>query len=236
MVVLAEVEIWHSRPVAPTRRVALGESHLPVDPAPGFGGLLLAGIVADCIGGLDEDLHDDLVRLTRQLQRGDRIPQPRLRHRLQVDLIGLTRSNHRLVGKGESVRFDIHHGAHPAQLLLGAVYAAGRLPVEVRGPVMEGIRKATRWRGQLGPSFVSYLTGGTGTREWPAEAIGDPVAWAMGVLGWNGHGERPERPDVQRRFRELVRAAHPDAGGAAGAAADRIADLAEARRILLAAS
>ena len=95
MVVLAQLEIWHSRPVAPTRRVALGTSKLPVDPAPGFGGLLLGGIVADCIGGLDEDLHDDLVRLTRQLQRGDRIPQPRLRHRLQVDLIGLTRSNHR---------------------------------------------------------------------------------------------------------------------------------------------
>lgn len=234
---LAELEIWHSRPVAPTRRVALGESDLPVDPAPGFGGLLLAGIVADCIGGLDDDLHDDLVRLTRQLQRGDRIPQPRLRHRLQVDQVGLTRSKHRLLGQGEAVKFDIHHGARPAQLLLGAVYAAGRLPVESRGPVMAGIRKAIRWRGQLGPSFVTYLTGTSGTREWPAEAIGDPVAWAMGVLGWAGApDERPDRPDVQRRFRELVRAAHPDAGGAVGAAAGRIADLAEARRILLAAA
>lgn len=212
--------------------MALGESHLPVDPAPGFGGLLLAGIVADCIGGLDADLHEDLVRLTRQLQRGDRIPQPRLRHRLQVDLVGLTRSKHRLLGQGEAVRFDIHHGAHPAQLLLGAVYAAGRLPIEARGPVLQGIRKATRWQGELGASFVGWLTGATGTREWPVEAIGDPVAWAMGVLGMSGAAA--ERPDVQRRFRELVRAAHPDAGGAAGVAADRIADLSEARRILLA--
>lgn len=234
MVVLAELEIWHSRPVAPTRRVALGDSNLPVDPAPGFGGLLLAGIVADCISGLDEDLHDDLLRLTRQLQRGDRIPQPRLRHRFQVDLVGLTRSTHRLLGRGESVRFDINHGARPAQLLLGAVYAAGRLPVEVRGPVMDGIRKATRWRGSVDASFVGYLTGAS-ARDWPAEAIGDPVAWAMGVLGWTGsEPDRPDRPVVQRRFRELVRDAHPDAGGAVGAAADRIADLAEARRILLA--
>jgi hypothetical protein len=34
---LSELEIWHSRPVTPTRRVALGNLVLPVDPAPGFG-------------------------------------------------------------------------------------------------------------------------------------------------------------------------------------------------------
>jgi len=87
----------------------------------------------------------------------------------------------------------------------------------------------------MGPSLVAYLTGGVGTRAWPTEAIGDPVGWALSVLGWTDpKHDRPERPAVQRRFRELVRAAHPDAGGAAGAAADRIAELAEARRILLA--
>ena len=43
--ILAELEVRHSRAIAPTRRVALGELYLPVDPAPGFGGLLLAGIV-----------------------------------------------------------------------------------------------------------------------------------------------------------------------------------------------
>jgi hypothetical protein len=61
------------------------------------------------------------------------------------------------------------------------------------------------------------------------------VGWALSVLGWTEPGvDRPERPAVQQRFRELVRAAHPDAGGAAGVAADRISELAEARRILLA--
>jgi hypothetical protein len=39
---------------------------------------------------------------------------------------------------------------------------------------------------------------------------------------------------VQRRFRELLRAAHPDHGAAHDGAAQRIADLTEARRILLA--
>lgn len=43
---LAELQIWHSRPVTPTRRVALGNLVLPVDPAPGAGGILLAAVVA----------------------------------------------------------------------------------------------------------------------------------------------------------------------------------------------
>ena len=42
--VLAELEAFLSRPVAPTRRVALGSLDLPGDPAPGFGGILLGGI------------------------------------------------------------------------------------------------------------------------------------------------------------------------------------------------
>ena len=43
--VVAEVEIYHSRPIAPTRRVSLGKMHLPTDPPPGFGGILLGGII-----------------------------------------------------------------------------------------------------------------------------------------------------------------------------------------------
>jgi curved DNA-binding protein CbpA len=39
---------------------------------------------------------------------------------------------------------------------------------------------------------------------------------------------------VQDRFRVLVRRAHPDHGGDTAAAAVRLAELAEARRILLA--
>jgi hypothetical protein len=41
---LAELEVWHSRPITPTRRVALGHLVLPTDPAPGFGGLLLGAV------------------------------------------------------------------------------------------------------------------------------------------------------------------------------------------------
>ena len=42
---LAELEIYHSRPFAPTRRLSLGASNLPVDPAPGPGGILLGAVV-----------------------------------------------------------------------------------------------------------------------------------------------------------------------------------------------
>jgi curved DNA-binding protein CbpA len=38
---------------------------------------------------------------------------------------------------------------------------------------------------------------------------------------------------IQRRFRDLLRHAHPDHGGETDAAAQRINDLTEARRILL---
>jgi len=241
MVELAHLEIWHSRPVAPTRRVALGEMDLPVSPAPGFGGLLLAAVVADSIVGLDADLHDDLLRLTRQLERGDRIPQPRLRHRFQVDRVGLSRSHHRLLGHGERIELDLHVGARPAQSLLGAVYAAGQLPSQARGPVMRMIRRAVRWSGAIDGSLIAHLTGSgvaSGPWELPVGAVGDPVRWAMGVLGWPGRsaGGAPAKPEVQRRFRELLRAAHPDSGGHTRDAAERIAELSEARRILLAAS
>jgi curved DNA-binding protein CbpA len=43
----------------------------------------------------------------------------------------------------------------------------------------------------------------------------------------------PTRRDVQQAFRDGLRDVHPDHGGDDADAADRIAELAEARRILL---
>jgi hypothetical protein len=56
--------------------------------------------------------------------------------------------------------------------------------------------------------------------------------WAMEVLGLRA-GMEVERDDVQRRFRRLVRLAHPDHGAGSSGAAERIAELAEAREMLL---
>ena len=126
--ILAELEVYHSRPVAPTRRVAIGHAVLPVDESPGFGGLLLGGIVARYSQALDPELLEELEILTYQVEQGQRIPQPRLRHRLQEDRVGLSRSVHRLQRLPNNrlhLEFEPEHNA-PAQNVLAAVYVAGR--------------------------------------------------------------------------------------------------------------
>jgi hypothetical protein len=233
-VILAELELFHSRPVAPTRRVALGHLDLPSDPAPGFGGLLLGGVVAAHMPRLDPDLFDELNQLTILLERGGRVAQPRLRHRLQTDRIGLTRSVHRLVADGEELVFEFDDKGTAAQQILGAVYAAGLLPFGPRTPVMATIRRAMRWSGKLDNTLVAYLTGLSRDHGWSAEAHRDPMGWALGVLGFTRESGRPGRRAIQRRFRQLLLEAHPDHGGDVGGAATRISELAEARRVLLA--
>ena len=80
-----------------------------------------------------------------------------------------------------------------------------------------------------------------GARAWipaapPEEEAWRGVAadqrWAMEVLGLRA-GMSVEREDVNRRFRRMLRDAHPDSGGGGDAAAARIAELTEARTILL---
>lgn len=65
---LAIFEAYYSRPIAPTRRVALGKMMLPVDPAPGFGGVLLGGIMARFVRELDADLDEELDALVDDLE------------------------------------------------------------------------------------------------------------------------------------------------------------------------
>jgi hypothetical protein len=260
MGVLAELELFHSRPIAPTRRVALGHRNLPVEPPPGFGGVLLGGVVAAHIAQLDPDLHPDLLRLTIQLEEGRRIPQPRLRYRLQTDRVGLSRTRFRLLSHGDDWVFDFEQGCTAAQAVLGAVYAAGATPPPVRHVVMATVRRGMRWAGPLGAELIAHLAGYGAAH--PVAAFGDPVAWALGVLGFelvhrNGeaaaaegrNGARgaastngasgtsaivvPPRVEIQRRFRDRLRQVHPDHGGETADAARRIAELAEARRILI---
>jgi hypothetical protein len=233
-VILAELEVFHSRPIAPTRRLALGARDLPVSPAPGFGGILLGGVVAAYIPALDPEMFDDLDRLSRQLEAGYRIPQPRLRHRLQIDRVGLQRSVHRLRGQGEGMSFEIDDKGAPAHHVLAAVYAAGELPIGPRSRVMEAIRKAMRWTGSIDPSLIAHLTGLGTHHSWSASAHHDPVGWALTVLDLQASTGQLQRSTIQRRFRDLVRAAHPDYGGDRDMAASRLAELSEARRILLA--
>jgi len=231
--VLAELEVFQSRPIAPTRRVALGACRLPVTPAPGFGGILLGAVAGAFIAGVDHDLHADLELLSHQLELGHSIPQPRLRHRLQTDHIGLSRRTHRLTGDGERLHLelDTSDGTSAGPQVLAVLYATAGLPIESRGPVMRLVRRGLHWRGTDIDRLIEMVSGRDGALPGAVGRWADPEAWALGVLGLAG--PIAERTDVQRRFRELLRVAHPDLGGGTNAAAERIAELTEARRILL---
>ncbi|MDY7104173.1 MAG: J domain-containing protein [Actinomycetota bacterium] len=231
--ILAELEVFHSRPIAPTRRLAIGRQALPCDPSPGHGGVLLAGIAAHWFPRFDHELDEELEVLMAQLEHGYRIVQPGLRHRLQDDHIGLLRTTHRLVRRRDSVRFEVggEHGS-PAHQILGAVYAAGRLPHLARADVMALLRRAMRWQGAVDERFYSAMVGSRPTGPYVSVAWGDPEGWARSVLGLDE--EKPaSRREIQQAFRLALRMAHPDHGGEATDAAGRIAELREARRILL---
>ncbi len=229
---LAELEIRHSRPIAPTRRVALGEDlFLPTEPAPGFGGVLLACVVATFGQELDQEMGDELDELLLDLEQGRRIRQPRLRHRFQVDVIGLGRSHHRLYGEDDSYHLDLEMKGHPMPQILGAAYAAGMLERNAKAQVFRLLRKATLWAGEPGPKLLAYLLGGeAASRTWTTAA--NDERWAMTVLGFD-LADLPDAEDVGQRYRDLVRLAHPDAGGDATVAGHRITELNEARRVLL---
>ena len=238
---LAELEIFHSRPIAPTRRISIGRAWLPGSQdgtGPGFGSLLLGGMCARFGLGLSHDRLGEVVELVHDLEQGRPVAQPRLRNRLQRDRVGLTRSRQRLYGGDRSgpedelvCEFDGSR-ATPSQLVLGAAYAAGLAPPPVRGEALRAVRRGLAWRGEVGPALFSYLASGQSSPR-PARAITDPVGWALEVLGFDREVEMPAQAAVRRGFREALRAAHPDLGAVEAEAAERIAELSEARRILL---
>ena len=226
---LAELEIWHTRPAVPTRRVALGHMVLPVDPAPGFGGLLLGSVIAAHLGGIEDDYVADVHRLIREVGEGQRVVQPRLRHRFQIDRHGLAVSHHRLIGDGDKIEFDFNSSGTDLSQVLGAVYAAERLGPEHRRGVFNVLQKASRWRGPIGASFIAHLAGSQTTN---LEALADPLAWSLGILGFELGSKKPSKREITRAFRSQMREVHPDHGGTDIDAATAMSDLAEARRIL----
>jgi hypothetical protein len=256
-VILAELNVRHTRRHMPTRRVALGDHYLPTTGA-GYGVVLVGALVADSTGELDPEQYDALGRFVDDARRGRlRVPQIALRYRLQTDVHGLDRSRHRIVGEGmgagECLRtvleLDVHGRATPQ--LIGAVMAAAALPtadarrlafraVDVAlarpGVLPEGVEVRRLSEGVPGarPSAPG-VAGSTARGEIldPWRSVPAERRWAMEVLGL-GVGMALDRDDVQRRFRRLVRQAHPDHGAASAGAAERIAELTEARELLLA--
>lgn len=254
--VLAELDIRHTRRHMPTRRVALGMPYISTN-AFVHGAVLLGAVVAQHIEALDAEQADLLPALLRDARDGLSVPRIALRYRLQHDTHGLDRSRHRLLA--EHGRFVIELDLHgrPAPQVIGAVMAAAALVATSRRATLRAIESAIARPGVMPePVEVRYLREGVpGGRpplpgEWwagatgatgPATAGDDETVWrgvpaerrwAMEVLGLRPGGA-PERGDVQRRFRRLVRLAHPDHGAMSYGAAERIAELAEAREVLL---
>jgi hypothetical protein len=250
-VLLAELIVRHTRRHMPTRRVALENAYLPTS-GPAHGTSLLAAVLATNLPAVDDDERELLARLLADARGGLAIPRIALRHRLQRDVHGLDRSRHRLLG--EDGRLVIEIDAHGAQIpqVLGAVLGAAWLPASGRGVALDALRRVVegRWGGLapevevrfVAPEMWDYLrpplaASGTWTPGGPPEeevwrGVAADQRWAMEVLGLRA-GMDVERDDVNRRFRRMLRDAHPDSGGAAGAAAARIAELTEARTILL---
>jgi hypothetical protein len=245
-VLLAELNVRHTRRHMPTRRVAVGDLYLPMTGA-GHGVTLLRAVVAEHVDGLDEDQHDALERLLIDARGGFSAPRIALRHRLQTDTHGLDLSSHRVVGgaPGEPPTLELDRHGAPAPQVIGAVLAAAALPPAVRGRALEAVRAGVRAPGVLpGGLRVRRLVHGLPAEELPAPGTvrvpprddwaGIPTErrWAMEVLGL-GPTSTLDRTEVLRRFRRLVRLAHPDHGGGSTVAATRIAELGEAREVLL---
>ena len=138
-------------------------------------------------------------------------------------------SRHRLVGEGDEIEFDFGATGSDLAQVLGAIYATERLDTTSRSLVAPVLRKATRWRGPIGPALIAYL-GGSQAHE--LSLLADPMAWALAVLGFPPGGDRPTDKEVTKSYRIRMRAVHPDHGGDRTTASKEILDINAARRIL----
>jgi hypothetical protein len=251
-VLLAELNIRHTRRHMPTRRVAVDHGYLPTSGA-AFGGVLIGAVMAEFVPGLDEEQLEALGRLVAVARRGTlTVPRIALRYRLQRDTHGLGHSRHRITSAAVEraavrpiLELDLH--AAPAPQVIGALMAGSRLPASGRsvafsfvdaalarpGVLPEGLEVRRRYQGLPGmrpPRPGTTTTVGLGVDEWAG--VPSERRWAMEVLGLQA-GHAIERDDVQRRFRRLIRLAHPDHGAESTGAAERMAELSEARELLL---
>jgi hypothetical protein len=251
---LAELVVRHTRRHMPTRRVALGSSYLPMranglGPRVAPGGLLAAAVTREFAGALNSEDRVDLESLIQSAAGGLDVPRIAVRHRLQRDTHGLDRSRHRIeVDRERRVMIELDTHGNPLPNLLGTVLAFASLPPAARHPGLLAMRNALRGHDPTAgipirrlvygiPYEVPWAPGAAHRRGAPAAElawIGVPSEqrWAMEVLGMRA-AVLLDRDDINRRFRRLVRDAHPDTGSRRAGAAERISELSDARELLL---
>ena len=245
---LAELTVRHTRRHMPTRRVALDHAYLPT--SGGGHGIPWSRRSSPSTSRTRRGAARAAASAARPSAQRLTIPRIALRHRLQHDVHGLDRSRHRVLGEDGHLVVELdRHGAATPQVL-GAVMAAAALPSRVAGAVLDAIRRVVngRWAGlaagvELRDCYDRELARAAAPRGhgWegrrPEEELWQGVPRRSGGP-WRcsacGSGWTLERDDISRRFRRLLRDAHPDRGGARGAGGRwRIAELSEARAMLL---
>lgn len=235
--IVAELEVYHSRPIAPTRRVGLGHINLPVGPGPGLGGVLLAGVIAQTVPNINAEDRESLFNVCELIGANQRVNQPSARHRYQDDLVGLAMSRQVLLSDNGMFSYDFDSSnASPIQLALGALYAVERIQMEGRASVIDAIRYAMVWEGETDTQFISSVLSEHQLSGEQLDRLGswsDPVAWALDKLGISEPLEQVSKRVVQANFRGLIRKAHPDHGGVETLASERVKDLMDAKDILL---
>jgi hypothetical protein len=245
--VLAELLVRHTRRHMPTRRVAIGAAYLPTG-GPAHGAVLLGAVVAECLPELDTEQAELLPRLIDDARDGLAVPRIAMRYRLQTDTHGLDRSRHRLLSDSTRLVLELDRHGRPDPQVIGAVMAAAALPPSARSVAFRAIKEALRRPGRLpegvqvrrllmgvpgAPPAAAGVWSGSGDGTGHGWAgVSTEQRWAMEVLGL-GAGASFDRTEVQARFRRLVRLAHPDHGAEDLGAAQRMAELTEARTVLL---
>jgi hypothetical protein len=224
--------------------VAIGTAYLPTGGV-AHGAVLLGAVVAEFLPDLDPEQAELLPRLVDDARGGLGVPRISMRYRLQIDTHGLDHSRHRIVAEGGRTVLELDRHGQPDPQVIGAVMAAAALPGAPRDVALRAVHAALRHPGTLpeGLAVRRLLLGVPGLGPPPAGAAAgagaDPWTgmpteqrWAMEVLGLRSDATL-DRTDVQARFRRLIRMAHPDHGGARQGAAERMAELTEARSVLL---
>jgi hypothetical protein len=214
------------------------------------GVLLVGAVVHEFWPALDDDDRVEFTEFVRSAASGVDLPRIAVRHRVQRDTHGLDRSRHRIEQDDRRVVVELDtHGA-PIPQLLGAVVAVALLPPAARHRGLDAIRRVVNGRvpyDRFGivvrrladgiPHEVPWAPGATWHHGAPPEevvwdGVDSELRWAMEVLGFRA-GTDVRKDDVNRRFRRLLRDAHPDTGATDDGAAERIEELSEARDRLL---
>lgn len=227
MILVASLNGYVSRPIAPTRRLALGPLSVPEGRPPGSAAALLSGVAAEFGHRLSPDQLGDIEVLIEAVRLGRRVVQPAARHRLQQDRVGLTAVSYRLIEDRGALRLDWRHGASsPLQALLLALYACQQSDWDVRTQRLAAFGRGLQHRGGPSDAFLRRALAS------PGGAIATHDAdWAIRLLGLQG--TRWRRRDIQVAYRRRLVEVHPDQGGSHDDAPERIAALGEARRILI---